>query len=150
MSSEMGFWNRVAMAKEDECWLWTGGLNRPGGYGRIGTHRGGQKLAHRVAYELTHGAIPDGMSVMHSCDQPRCCNPAHLSLGTHADNMRDMARKGRAKASATNKSIRRFSDEQVRHIRSSAETQEALAHMYGAPRSTIASICQLRCYKEVV
>lgn len=144
------FWRRVEKRSADECWLWLGGLNRPGGYGRIGTHRDGQKLAHRKAYELTHGAIPDGMSVMHKCDTPRCCNPDHLQVGTHTDNMRDMALKGRNKYAPTNRKLRRFTDDAVRDIRSSSETQDQLARRYGVPRSTIASVCQRRCYKEVI
>lgn len=150
MSSEAeSFWAKVDVGAADQCWLWKAGLNRPGGYGRIGSHRCGQKLAHRMAFELTHGAIPKGMSVMHSCDTPRCCNPAHLSLGTHADNMRDMKRKGRQRTLPTNPKIRRFTDEAVRDIRSRRETQEQLAQRYGAPRSTIASVQQRLCYKEI-
>jgi hypothetical protein len=76
-----------------ECWPWTG-TRSPKGYGFIwldGTNR----RVHRVVYELAIGPIPDDMWVLHHCDNPPCCNPAHLWLGTNADNMRDMLAKGR-------------------------------------------------------
>lgn len=59
-------------------------------------HDGRARLAHRVAYEVFNGVSPGEMDVLHSCDNPRCVNPMHLSLGTHDTNMKDMARKGRS------------------------------------------------------
>lgn len=82
------------------CWIWTGTCGR-NGYGQIargGTH-GGKALAHRVAYELFVGPIPDGMHVMHKCDTVCCVNPDHLKLGTRSDNMQDMIDKRRQKKS---------------------------------------------------
>lgn len=58
----------------------------------------GDRLSHRVAWRLTNGAIPDGLQVLHECDTPACVNPAHLFLGTQADNLRDMHAKGRGQA----------------------------------------------------
>lgn len=81
-----------------ECWEWQG-TRLPSGYGRIGIAGKGQgvtDLTHRVAYRIANGEIPPGMEVCHTCDNPPCCNPDHLFLGTHADNMRDMSAKGRA------------------------------------------------------
>ncbi len=75
------------------CLLWEGAVQRHG-YGHI--RRGGRYLSlHRVVWEETHGAIPDGLHVLHRCDVPACVNVAHLFLGTHTDNMRDIVAKGR-------------------------------------------------------
>lgn len=79
--------------RESGCLEWTGATLK--GYGQVGD---GQKVlyAHRVAYELAYGPIPDGLHVLHRCDNPPCCEPSHLFVGTHAENMTDMADKGRA------------------------------------------------------
>lgn len=89
-------WRRVERRGDDDCWEWQG--NRlPSGYGVIG--RGGRGngsiLTHRAAYEVACEPIPDGMIVLHSCDNPPCCNPKHLSIGTYADNSQDMLAKKR-------------------------------------------------------
>lgn len=78
----------------DGCWRFTGETRY--GYGYIHETGSGRALrAHRVAYQLAYGPIPDELVVMHSCDVRACVNPAHLSLGTIADNNRDMRKKGR-------------------------------------------------------
>lgn len=83
----------------NECWLWTGWQDGKG-YGmlEIGSKRDGTRrrvLAHRLSYELNVGPIPPGMEICHRCDTPLCCNPSHLYIGTHFENMADMTRKGR-------------------------------------------------------
>lgn len=75
------------------CVEWTG-YRLISGYGRINIG-GKTKMSHRVAWELTNGPIPDGMLVLHSCDNPPCCNIEHLWLGTQKENMSDMIKKGR-------------------------------------------------------
>lgn len=77
------------------CWLWTGALDTDG-YGMIAVGRG-PKAAHRISWILHKGEIPLQQHVLHHCDIPCCVNPAHLFLGTHADNMKDGAKKGRIK-----------------------------------------------------
>ena len=87
------FWNKVQRSEnEDGCWLWTGSINWLG-YGRFYPKHGVNKAAHRYSYELAYGPIPEGMDVLHHCDQRNCIRPDHLFLGTHTDNMRDMASK---------------------------------------------------------
>lgn len=87
------FWEKVE--KTEGCWNWTGAVYG-GGYGNLNAGPdGGYVRAHRFSYELHHGPIPHGQLVMHACDNRRCVNPAHLSLGTHRDNTRDAMAKGR-------------------------------------------------------
>ncbi len=90
------FWLNVAISPFDEaCWPHKGTLYlRGNGYIQV-RFRGRSDVAHRVAYILEYGSIPDGMSVLHSCDWRICCNPFHLFPGTQLDNMRDMKAKGR-------------------------------------------------------
>jgi hypothetical protein len=90
------FWRYVEKGLDDECWPWTGSTTNKRD-GRSASDRDEAPLyAHRVSYEINVGPIPDGLVVMHSCDNPPCVNPAHLSAATQIENMRDMAAKGRA------------------------------------------------------
>lgn len=93
------FWPRLDYGDGPEgCWPWTG-ARLDSGYGRVMIKRElPEALAHRLAWVLHHHADPDqGMAVLHRCDNPPCCNPAHLFLGTDADNVADMMNKGRAR-----------------------------------------------------
>lgn len=92
------FWSKVAISDPLGCWEWTAsrGSNTLGhNYGKVGVD-GKNRFAHRVAWVLMYGPVPEGMDVLHRCDNPPCCNPTHLFLGTHTDNMRDRAAKGRS------------------------------------------------------
>lgn len=88
------FWSKVDRSGgEDACWEWQAGTFG-GGYGKFWI---GFRLirAHRFAWQIVNGEIPNGLEVCHDCDNPPCCNPKHLFPGTHQDNMGDMANKGR-------------------------------------------------------
>jgi hypothetical protein len=85
------FWSKVS--KSDGCWEWMGGKDKDG-YGKI-TYMWRGLRAHRLSWELTYGVIPQGLDVLHRCDNPPCVRPDHLFLGTHGDNNRDMKEKGR-------------------------------------------------------
>lgn len=92
------FWEKVAKAGPDDCWLWTDFCDRDG-YGRFRHSPWRTMRAHRIAWMLANGVqIDAGIFVCHTCDNPSCVNPAHLWLGTCGDNARDMAAKGRAAA----------------------------------------------------
>lgn len=85
-------WDRIIKGGEDECWEWQGYLVN--GYGRMKIHQQHCPV-HRLVYELTSGAIPVGLYVLHHCDNRKCCNPKHLFLGTYKDNSNDKVSKGR-------------------------------------------------------
>lgn len=137
------------------CAEWTGTTLRSDGreshrYGRF--TRGGKKhLAHRYAYERAIGRIPEGMEVCHRCDNTLCVNPAHLFLGTHAENMADMSRKGRARKTGDPKPkgerspTAKLSDAQINDLRARralGETVTALASAYGVHHSYISRVAR--------
>lgn len=145
----------------DACWLWKGATRR--GYGQFGSGRRSNdtQRAHRVAYELAHGAIPAGQCVCHRCDNPACCNPAHLFLGTHAENMADMHAKERygwrtkpeAMARGERAGGAKLAEEQVREIRrkysAGGVSQRALASEYGVTQSAISAVTSGRRWVHV-
>jgi len=88
------FWAKVDVRGPDDCWPWLGAAG-PRGYGRFAIGDGAMTGPHRFSYELVCGPISDGMLICHHCDNPSCCNPAHLFVGTNTDNMQDAKAKGR-------------------------------------------------------
>jgi hypothetical protein len=110
------------------------GYTNEDGYGRIGTLR-----AHRVAWSLKNGPIPDGMLVCHSCDSPPCCNDAHHFLGTQADNAADMARKRRSNIGAKNPQAK-LTAEQVAEIRAAPGSQRKIAARFGVGQTQVGKI----------
>jgi hypothetical protein len=95
-SLEERLWRNIVKLS-DGCWVWLGNCNHRG-YGQIGEGGRGRRMlsTHRVSWMVSFGAIPDGLFVLHKCDNPPCVNPGHLFLGTQLDNMRDRSAKGRA------------------------------------------------------
>lgn len=90
------FWPKVAKGKPGKCWEWQAARD-PLGYGFFRMVPGEPMWrAHRAAWVLTHGPIPENLILCHRCDNPPCCNPKHLYLGTHADNMADKSARGRS------------------------------------------------------
>lgn len=135
------FWAKIN--KTEGCWLWTGCVNTTG-YG-MASWSGRQKniVAHRRVWTMLKGPIPEGMEVCHTCDVPRCCNPDHLFLGTHAENMKDCAAKGRYHASLT--------PDQVREVRRLLPTmqQKQIADQLGVGYSTINGISTGKAYRHI-
>ena len=106
------FWGRVNKAAAGGCWVWTG-YRQKFGHGAMGYRdpvRGGRSvktiLAHRYSWELVNGPVPEGLCVLHRCDNPPCVNPEHLFLGTRSDNGKDMWRKGRGKSEGRRRKVR--------------------------------------------
>lgn len=147
------FWSRVAIAGEDDCWNWK--LKpQSHGYGviRMLHHSLPQLKAHRVAYEITYGDIPDNLYVLHKCDNRMCCNPSHLFLGTHADNMKDMIEKGR-QAHGEEMPRRKLSWDEVSLIRDiyaqGGTSHRRLAAAFGVSFTTIRAIVIGRKWKGI-
>ena len=126
-----------------ECIEWQFSCDSKGyGHARVG---GKLRSVHRVSWERMHGSIPGGMHVLHKCDNPLCFNVAHLFLGTHSDNMRDMKSKGRGRSgqlSGEGNSVAKLTNEQVlaiRELRGQAD-QETIAGVFGIAQSTVSQI----------
>jgi hypothetical protein len=125
----------------ETCWPWPGHVNSYG-YGVLWP----SIAAHRAAWELSNGQIPDGLCVCHKCDNPPCCNPNHLFLGTHADNMADMANKGRqpkhrrVRPRPERQVAAKLTDAQVIEIRTSPETGRAAATRFNVSTSLVSLI----------
>jgi hypothetical protein len=129
------FWSLVSVEATNECWLWTGAANA-NGYGRF---RIGESLysPHRVAHSLANGDIQNvdefhGTVVRHKCDNPPCCNPAHLETGRQIDNVADMKERGRddsARGEASGKA--KLTEDMVRFIRESQLSSRKLAAELG-------------------
>jgi hypothetical protein len=148
VSDEARFWSLAGVRGVDDCWGWTRSLDKAGyGHIQVGHYTDGslrRVRAHRYAWELTYGAIPAGLYVCHTCDNPRCVNPLHLFLGTQAENMRDMTSKGRRAAGDThgNTAIRDYQLPWIRSMLASGITAKDIARAFGVSRAAIGRIAR--------
>ena len=146
------FWNKVDIRSKDECWEWQAGINSTG-RGMFSIGRKSIK-AHRMAWTLTNGEIPENMIVCHKCDNGKCVNPNHLFLGTHKDNVADMYKKGRQnilKGENDPKSkLSKIDVLQIRKLYKSGKySQQKIADKFCVARTTIQSILDGRNWKHV-
>lgn len=136
------------------CWEWQA-ARTSAGYGHFTPTKGVRSYAHRFAWQEVNGPIPEGMHICHKCDNPRCCNPDHLFLGTHLDNIRDRQSKGRTRTGTLrgeDHPSAKFTAEEIRSIRARAaagETRTALARELNVTIACISLITLRRHYKEV-
>lgn len=135
--------------KTASCWIWTGTTNNKG-YGQLLIEKRPKhivKLAHRISWEAVNGEIPDGLYVLHSCDNPLCVNPEHLSLGTQKKNMEDCSSRGRAVGR------RKIDEATVLAIRSESTgargESSKIAKKYGMSREMIGNIIARRSWKHI-
>jgi hypothetical protein len=125
------FADRFIPEPNSGCYLWTGTLHARG-YGMILPNGSNTPmLAHRVAYELHCGPIEPGMVICHRCDNPPCVNPAHLFVGTQADNLADMDRKGRRQRNSA------VDPEIIRAIRADSRPAKELAALHNISVKTV-------------
>ena len=138
------FWDKVD--KSGDCWIWTAATGR-GGYGVFSVD-GRAVRAHRAAYVLHKGDIPNDMHVLHICDNPACVRIDHLFLGTHSDNMADKAAKGRQSKGSDNGNAS-LTEEDVRWIRQLGASQSRIAKCFGTTQQAISLIKSRKLWRHV-
>ena len=143
------FWSYVDIKGEDECWDWIGAINQKG-YGAFSIGRK-NIIAHRMAWELTYGPIPDGVFALHHCDRPRCCNVRHLWLGSNQDNVDDKVRKNR-QCSGEKNGLAKLTNGQVLEIRRLAKEghfQNYLAKLFNISDAVVSKIVRRETWKHI-
>jgi hypothetical protein len=152
-SFEVRFWEKVDVGGPDECWPWKAAKNKKG-YGLIGRGRRGEGniRSNRAAWELTHGEIPDGMLVCHICDNPPCCNPKHLFLGTPRQNHDDKVAKGN-QVRGVKTCTAKLTPDKVRNIRfmyaTGGYTQKELARLFNVTPQQVGRIVRRERWKHI-
>lgn len=146
---EERFWEKIKKAGSSECWEWVA-YKDIGGYGIIAVNKITQK-AHRVSWILHYGEIPDGMFVLHKCDNPACVNPDHLFLGTQQENIQDMVNKKRHSRHESHRSAKltRQDVKDIIELRRQKISMRKIADMYNITNCTVHSICQGIAWREV-
>lgn len=142
------FWSHVEVSNQFQCWAWRG-VKTAKGYGRFSINKKWVP-AHRVAYELSVGAIPHDQIIRHRCDNPSCCNPRHLLPGTKAQNSADAVERSRLATGARN-GRSRISEADARYIRANPDrlTLAKLAEQFKMAQSSIHYIRCGRSWKMV-
>lgn len=144
---EARFASRFVIA-DNGCHLWTGQKHKQG-YGLLSVE-GRLVLAHRVAYAIANGPIPDDRDVLHRCDTPACVNAEHLFLGDHDANMADMASKGRGRTRrGVHHRCAKLDPDKVRAIRADPRMQKNIAADYGVSGAVISAIKRGKIWKHV-
>ncbi len=152
-SDKKRFWDKVKTQGNDQCWPWTASTDLSG-YGRFG-FREILLSAHRVAWEITYGDIPFKKHVLHHCDNPRCCNPEHLFIGTHQDNMADRDKKGRGKTcvlKGEKNPNSRFKEVDIIEMRGMVKQgykQGDVAKKFNTAQSVISNIINYKNWKHI-
>ncbi len=145
MSLAQRFWPKISPEPNTGCWLWAGAADEHG-YGKIGQqyHHEPDVKAHRAAWMLTKGPIPDGLQVCHKCDVPSCVNPDHLFLGTFADNMDDKVAKGRQQKGERhwNSKLTVAQVRSIRERRAAGDKLVQIASEFGVDFSTVGKIAK--------
>ena len=136
------FWSKVKVGSPNECWPWQASVIGSHGYkyGQFSSGRGhGNVYAHRYAWELTSGAaVPNGLVVLHACDNTLCCNPNHLSVGTQGDNLRDASAKGHFKVPRpTAHKIPTDQLKEVDRLLAAGEPQAHIARRFGVSKGWV-------------
>lgn len=151
LTIEQRFWPKVNVKSPDECWPWKGAGDRLG-YGLFWAE-GRSNYAHRIAVTLVGKQLPDKLFVLHTCDNPPCCNPNHLQVGTQTENMRQMIERGRKRFPVgDNVKRRKLNSVQVLEIRErleKGETQRGLAREFNVAKSLIFSIKHRGHWKHI-
>lgn len=138
---EERFLDKFSNGRHDKCWPWKGCVSRGYGYIRDERSTDGSKvrniLAHRFAYERAFGPVPDGMFVLHQCNNPLCVNPAHLRIGNHKDNMDDLKKSGRALGRPKRSSLTPQQVATAKKMLAKGYTQKDVAQKIGVHRTTV-------------